>query len=82
MLASLSCLLPRMYFLCSNDWRCLLAVALSGETTLSRRSNKEAVDRLCAIVMSAPIVVYGQGVWMLSVVVGTGSKEIYQKEVQ
>ncbi len=31
---------------------------------------------LCAMVMSAPIVVYGQGVWILSVVVGSGSKDI------
>jgi hypothetical protein len=32
------------------------------------------VGGLCAIVMSALIVVYGQGVWILSVVVGSGSK--------
>jgi hypothetical protein len=76
MLASLSCLLLHMYFLCSNFWRCLLAVAVSEEITLSRRSNKEAVGRLCAMVMSAPNVVYGQGVWILSVVVGSGPKDI------
>jgi hypothetical protein len=64
-----------MYFLCSNFWRCLLAVAVSKEITLSWRSNKEAVGRLCAMVMSAPIVVYGQGVWILSVVIGSGSKD-------
>ncbi len=76
MLVLLSRLLPRMYFLCSNFWRCLLAVVVSEEITLSRRSNKEAVGGLCAMVMSAPIVVYGQGVWILSVVVGSGSKDI------
>jgi hypothetical protein len=76
MLASLSCILPLIYFLRLNFWRCLLAVAVSEEITLSRRSNEEAVGRLCAMVMSAPIVVYGQGVWILSVVVGSGSKDI------
>ncbi len=76
MLASLSRLLPRMYILRSNFWRCLSAVAVSEEITLSRRSNEEAVGRLCAMVMYAPIVVYGQGVWILSVVVGSGSKDI------
>jgi hypothetical protein len=65
-----------MYFLHSNFWRCLSAVAVSEEITLSRRSNEEAVGGLCAMVMSAPIVVYGQGVWILSVVVGSGSKDI------
>jgi hypothetical protein len=49
---------------------------VSEEMTLSRRSNEEAVGGLCAMVMSAPIVVYGQGVWILSVVVGSGSKDI------
>ncbi len=34
------------------------------------------MGRLCAMVMSAPIVVYGQGVWILSMVVGSGSKDI------
>ncbi len=48
---------------------------MSEEITLSRRSNKEAMGRLCVMVMSAPIVVYGQGVWILSVVVGSGSKD-------
>jgi hypothetical protein len=49
---------------------------MSEEITLSRRSNKESVGRLCAMVMSALIVVYGQGVLILSVVVGSGSKDI------
>jgi hypothetical protein len=76
MLASLSCLLLCMYFICSNFWRFLLAVAVSEEITLSRRSNEETVGRLCAMVMSDLIVVYGQGVWILSVVVGSGSKDL------
>jgi hypothetical protein len=76
MVASLPCLLPCFFFLCLNFWRYLLAVAVREEIALSRRSNKEAVGGLWAMVMSAPIVVYGQGVWMLSVVVGSGSKDI------
>jgi hypothetical protein len=76
MLALLSCLLQCMYFLHSNFWRCLSAVVVSEEITLSRRSNKGAVGGLCVMVMSAPIVVYGQGVWILSVVVGSGSKDV------
>jgi hypothetical protein len=48
---------------------------MSEEISLSRRSKEEAVGGLCAMVMSAPIVVYGQGVWILSVVVGSGSKD-------
>jgi hypothetical protein len=51
-------------------------VAVSAEIPLSRRSNKEAVGKLCAMVMSAPIFVYGQGVCILSVVVRSGSKDI------
>ena len=76
MLASLSGLLPHVYFLGSNFWRCLSVMAVGDEITLSRRSNKESVGRLCAMVMSALIVVYGQGVLILSVVVGSGSKDI------
>ncbi len=76
MLASLSCLLQRMHFLRSNFERCLSAVTVSEEITLSRRSNKEAVGGLCAMVLSAPIVVYGQGLWILSVVIGSGSKDV------
>jgi hypothetical protein len=75
MLASLSGLLPHVYFLGLNFWRCLSVVAVGDKITLSRRSNKEAVGRLCAMVMSALIVVYGQGVWTLSMVVGSGSKD-------
>jgi hypothetical protein len=72
MLASLSCLLPGMYFLHLNFWRCLSAVAVSEEITLSRRSKEEAVCGQCAMVMSAPVVVYCQEVWILSLVVGPG----------
>jgi hypothetical protein len=48
---------------------------VSEEITLSRRSNKEAVGKLCVMVMSTLIGVDEQGVWILSVVVGSGSKD-------
>ncbi len=51
-------------------------MAMSEEIALSRRSIEEAVDRLCAMVMSALIVVWGQGVWIFSEFVGSGSKDI------
>jgi hypothetical protein len=44
--------------------------------------NGEAVGRLFAIVMSAPIVVYGQGVWIVSTVMGSGSKDTSKGNVR
>ncbi len=46
------------------------------EKFTSSEELREGVFALCVIVMSAPIAVYGQGVWIKSVVVYSGSKDM------
>ena len=70
-----SFLLLRMYFFRSNLWICLSAKAVAEEIAFSEMSKVEGVLALCVIVMSAPIVEYGQCVCVLSVIVGSGSKD-------
>ena len=68
-------LLLRMYFFLSNFWRCLSAMAVTEEIAVSKDSKVEAFA-LCAMVMSIPMVEYGQAVWISSDIVGSGSKDI------
>ncbi len=50
-------------------------MAVTEEIAVSKKSKVEAFA-LCAMVMSAPMVEYGQAVWMSSDIVGSGSKDI------
>ena len=49
-------------------------MAVTEEIAVSKNSKVEAFA-LCAMVMSIPMVEYGQAVWMSSDIVGSGSKD-------
>ncbi len=67
-------LLERMNFLRSIIWRCLSAAAEKKEMTFPEESKVEGASMQWVTVMSAPIVVYGQGVCVVEQVIGSGSK--------
>lgn len=66
--------MERISFLRSTFWRCLSAAAEKKEIAFPERLDVEGATPQWVTVISAPIVVYGQGVWLVAHVVGSGSK--------
>jgi hypothetical protein len=69
------CLVLCLYFLHSNFWICLSALAVMEEIAISEKLSESGVV-LYVMVMSAPMVEYGQGVCGELCVVRSGLKEM------
>ncbi len=69
------CSVFRLYFLHSNFWICLSALAIMEEIAISKKLS-ESVVALYVMVLSAPVVEYGHGVRVDSFMVRSGFKEM------